>query len=161
MWTPGSGGGGGGEGGSGDVVGPASSGDTAIARYDGATGKLLQDSSATVDDNGAIRCTRRVSLFVDDDDAVLDRACYANNAAAGLRTINLPTAVLGREFMFAVNAAQSLVIRAAGTDVIYLGAVPTLGGGTLTSNTVGSVVLLTCTLAGRWTSLAAGTWTPA
>lgn len=46
---------GGGGGGSGDVVGPAGSTDLAIARYDGATGKLLQNSPVIVDDEGAIR----------------------------------------------------------------------------------------------------------
>lgn len=45
--------GGGGSGGSGDVVGPASSTDNAIARYDGTTGKLLQDSALTVSDVAA------------------------------------------------------------------------------------------------------------
>lgn len=38
----------------GDVVGPASSTDNAIARYDSTTGKLLQNSAATVDDTGNI-----------------------------------------------------------------------------------------------------------
>lgn len=36
----------------GNVVGPASSTDNAIARFDGATGKLLQNSNPTIDDNG-------------------------------------------------------------------------------------------------------------
>lgn len=41
--------------GGGDVVGPASSTDNAIARFDGTTGVLLQDTSAlTVSDTGAI-----------------------------------------------------------------------------------------------------------
>ena len=44
----------GGGGGSGDVVGPASSTDNAISRFDSTTGKLLQDSAVTVDDNGAV-----------------------------------------------------------------------------------------------------------
>lgn len=39
----------------GDVVGPASATNNAIARYDLTTGKLIQNSSATVSDNGAIR----------------------------------------------------------------------------------------------------------
>lgn len=42
------GGGGGGGGGSGDVVGPASSTDNAIAVFDGTTGKLLQNSTTTI-----------------------------------------------------------------------------------------------------------------
>lgn len=36
----------------GDVVGPASAADNAIARYDSTTGKLIQNSSATIDDSG-------------------------------------------------------------------------------------------------------------
>lgn len=40
--------------GSGDVVGPSSATDHAIARYDLTTGKLIQDSSATIDDSGNV-----------------------------------------------------------------------------------------------------------
>lgn len=36
----------------GDVVGPASSTDMAIARYDGTSGKLLDETAALLDDNG-------------------------------------------------------------------------------------------------------------
>lgn len=41
-------------GGSGDVQGPVSSTDNAITRFDGATGKIIQNSVATVDDSGNI-----------------------------------------------------------------------------------------------------------
>ncbi|MCZ6654812.1 MAG: hypothetical protein O7D91_17520 [Planctomycetota bacterium] len=41
-------------GGSGNVVGPASSTDNAIARYDGVTGKQIQDSKTTISDAGAM-----------------------------------------------------------------------------------------------------------
>jgi hypothetical protein len=37
----------------GDVVGPASATDNAIARYDGTTGKLIQNSAVTIADDGA------------------------------------------------------------------------------------------------------------
>ncbi len=40
--------------GSGDVVGPASSTDNAIPRYDGTTGKLLQNSGITIDDSNNV-----------------------------------------------------------------------------------------------------------
>jgi hypothetical protein len=46
--------GGGGGGGSGDVVGPASATDNAIVRFDGATGKLIQNSSVSITDNGSL-----------------------------------------------------------------------------------------------------------
>jgi hypothetical protein len=42
----------GGGSGTGDVVGPTSSTDNAIARFDTTTGKLLQNSTVTIDDNG-------------------------------------------------------------------------------------------------------------
>jgi hypothetical protein len=44
----------GGGGGSGDVTGPASSTDNAITRFNGTTGKTIQNSAATLDDNGGI-----------------------------------------------------------------------------------------------------------
>ena len=43
--------------GTGDVVGPASSTDNAIVRFDSTTGKLLQNSTATLDDNGVLSTT--------------------------------------------------------------------------------------------------------
>lgn len=39
-------------GGAGDVIGPASSTDNALVRFNGTTGKSVQNSSATIDDNG-------------------------------------------------------------------------------------------------------------
>lgn len=44
----------GGGGGSGDVVGPASATDNAVARFDTTTGKLIQNSAATVSDAGVL-----------------------------------------------------------------------------------------------------------
>lgn len=48
-WQPNTGGGGGG-----DVYGPASSTDNAIVRFDSTTGKIIQNSSVTIDDAGNI-----------------------------------------------------------------------------------------------------------
>jgi len=39
---------------SGDVYGPASATDNAVARYDGTTGKIIQNSAVTIDDTGII-----------------------------------------------------------------------------------------------------------
>ena len=44
-------------GGSGDVVGPATSTDNAIVRFDGTTGKLIQNSNTSLDDTGNISVT--------------------------------------------------------------------------------------------------------
>lgn len=43
--------------GSGDVTGPASATDNAVARFDATTGKLIQDSSVTIDDTGELTAT--------------------------------------------------------------------------------------------------------
>lgn len=43
-----------GGGGLGDVAGPASATDEALARFDTTTGKLIQNSAVTIDDNGAV-----------------------------------------------------------------------------------------------------------
>ena len=40
-----------GGGGSGDVVGPGSSTDNAVVRFDGTTGKLIQNSGVIIDDS--------------------------------------------------------------------------------------------------------------
>ncbi len=45
----------------GNVQGPASSTDNAIARFDGTTGKIIQNSSITIDDNGNLDSTATFS----------------------------------------------------------------------------------------------------
>ncbi len=42
--------------GTGDVVGPASATDNAVARFDTTTGKLIQNSGCTIDDSGNMTC---------------------------------------------------------------------------------------------------------
>lgn len=51
--------------GTGDVVGPASSTDNALARFDGTTGKLLQNSNVTLDDTGNMALAAAGSLQTD------------------------------------------------------------------------------------------------
>jgi hypothetical protein len=46
----------------GDVVGPASATDNAIARFDTTTGKLIQNSTVTIDDNGNVSNVNSVSF---------------------------------------------------------------------------------------------------
>ena len=78
--------------GSGDVIGPGSATNNAIARYDTTTGKLLQNSGATIDDSG-------------------------NISAAGLAlTAALPVAQGGTGSTSASAARSALSVDAAGTD---------------------------------------------
>lgn len=49
--------------GTGDVVGPSSSTDNAVARFDGTTGKLIQDSAVTIDDAGIVYAGTTTDTF--------------------------------------------------------------------------------------------------
>jgi hypothetical protein len=46
----------------GDVTGPASSTDNAVARYDTTTGKLIQNSTVTINDNGTLEAVNGISF---------------------------------------------------------------------------------------------------
>jgi hypothetical protein len=48
--------------GTGDVVGPASATDNALARFDGTTGKLIQNGTVTQDDNGNLASVNGLSF---------------------------------------------------------------------------------------------------
>ena len=48
----------------GDVVGPGSATNNAVARFDTTTGKLLQDSGVTVDDNGTINISGGIQASI-------------------------------------------------------------------------------------------------
>jgi len=55
--------------GAGDVTGPASSTDNALVRFDGTTGKLIQNSTATLSDTGALDVANVTSDYVQLDTA--------------------------------------------------------------------------------------------
>jgi hypothetical protein len=63
----------------GDVVGPASATDNAIARYDSTTGKLIQNSVVTVSDTGAIAGATTIT----DIDYIDFDTTYATTLGAG------------------------------------------------------------------------------
>src|SRR5262245_33213652 len=52
-----------GGGGGGDVFGPASATDNAVVRFDGVTGKLIQNSNATLADSGVLTCGGMITQF--------------------------------------------------------------------------------------------------
>jgi hypothetical protein len=63
---------------SGDVVGPASSTDNALVRFDGTTGKLVQNSTATLDDTGNMDAASLKADYFD-----LDTAASSPASAVG------------------------------------------------------------------------------
>lgn len=91
--------------GSGDVVGPGSSTDNAIARFDGTTGKLLQNSTVLLDDSGNITAVTSIQIadgavgtpsitFTSDPDTGFFRQ-YANQISAtcgGVKTFDISQA---------------------------------------------------------------------
>ena len=73
-----------------DLTGPGSSQDNGIARFDGITGKIIQDSSAVITDNGNFILSALSPKFtlVDTDSAVNEKNwdSYASNTALIFRT---------------------------------------------------------------------------
>ena len=73
----------GGGGGGGDVVGPASATDNALARFDSTTGKLIQNSTWTVDDSGSVTVTGTGLRFYADfsNATAASRFCFQTSTA--------------------------------------------------------------------------------
>lgn len=112
----------------GDVVGPASSTDNAIARFDSTTGKLLQNSVVTIDDSGNISGANSISTI---DYAQLDTAAAASIALGKLRW-NTDTATaafgiidgttevnIGQQMYAYVTNAESTTITAGQAVYLY------------------------------------------
>lgn len=82
-----------GGGGSGDVVGPASATDNALVRFDGTTGKLIQNSPVLVTDSGAISAyLADINLQTGTTYTVLssDAGKVIDHSNAGAITVTLP-----------------------------------------------------------------------
>ncbi len=60
-------------GGTGDVIGPGTSTHNAIARYNGVTGKLLQDSGVTIDDFGNLVWVAKTGTFIGNNMTTVQR----------------------------------------------------------------------------------------
>lgn len=103
-------------GGTGDVVGPGSSTDNAIARFDGTTGKLIQDSGATIDDSGNITATS----FVGNASTATALAANPTDCGAGTKAT-------------AIAANGDLTCSAVSLSADVSGALPIANGGTNSS----------------------------
>lgn len=80
-------------GGSGDVVGPGSSTDNAIVRFDGTSGKLIQNSGGSIDDSGNISATNLSGTNTGDVTlAAVGATPNANGASLTGQALNLQPA---------------------------------------------------------------------
>jgi hypothetical protein len=120
-----------GGGGSGDVVGPSSSTDNAIARFDTTTGKLLQNSVVTVGDTGVVT---GVTDFTATGSATATRFIPSSSTVA-TNGMYLPAA---NSLGFSTNSTEAIRIDA--TQQIGIGATPAAGRTlTISKNITGSV----------------------
>jgi hypothetical protein len=133
----------GGGGGSGDVIGPASATDNAVARFDAATGKLIQNSAVTIDDKGAITmpviatpaapAADRLSIFAANRGG---RLLPKSFGPAGLDTVLQPN-IFGNSIGWFRPVGNSTTISLMGLN--------NTASGTATSRTVATTSLLAST----------------
>lgn len=106
--------------GTGDVTGPSTSTDNAIARYDGTTGKVIQNSAVRIDDSGNMEgganLTISGQLRSGDGDATKPGQAFKGDDGTGMFRGSTPA--LG----FSVGGSQQLLLRGHhGLDHILTG----------------------------------------
>lgn len=115
-------------GGSGDVVGPASATDNAVARYDTTTGKLVQNSTVIIDDSGNVNGVNTLTVA----DAV--SSTITANAVSGL-TAGATGTVTNNTTNGLYNSAVKIT-----NDVVAAGSVATFNVGLQVSLTTGNSI---------------------
>jgi len=80
----------------GDVSGPSSSTDNAVARFDGTDGKSIQSSAVTIDDDGSIDIPSGEALLVNSVQVVAAQGAAVANATDAATAISQLNALLAR-----------------------------------------------------------------
>jgi hypothetical protein len=108
--------------GSGNVVGPASATDNAIARYDGITGELIQSSTVTISDAGAIANVDSIAFDIATPPALTTQGQMAWNADEETVDIQLNGFALhtGEHIVYHVKNETGSTI-AKGVPVMFAG----------------------------------------
>ena len=111
----------------GDVTGPGSSTDNAIARFNGLTGKIIQNSGASIDDSGNITANNLSGTNTGDQTIILSGAVTGTGTGAITTAFGSLTAlsVLGRSansdgVPAAITAGSDFqVMRRSGTSIAF------------------------------------------
>jgi hypothetical protein len=115
----------------GDVTGPASSVDNQIARFDGITGKIIQTSTPTISDAGAIADLTELNFDVTPTGVVGGAGSLSWNDDDNTQTLDLVgaggnvTIALGEETYYRVRASANIT---KGQVVMFTGTVGASGG---------------------------------
>lgn len=130
-----------GSGGSGNVVGPATSTNTAIARWDGTTGQLLQDSGALLDGSGNVGFQgTMVAAQVIDSGLTVNTVPYTNGSKQFTSSAVTPTELgfvsgVTSAIQTQLNGKQaSLGFTAVPNTRLISTTAPITGGGDLTAD---------------------------
>jgi Chaperone of endosialidase len=145
-----------------NVTGPASSTDNAIARYDGTTGQLLQNSAATIDDNGASSFVGTVTVAAQSS-TVGGQVSLRESSAQGTNTVALraPASIATDVTLTlpdtAGSASQVLTTNGSGT---LSWTTPVVGAVTSVNGLTGAVTVTPSLIGAPTTSGsgASGTW---
>lgn len=117
----------GGGAGTGDVNGPASATDKALARYDGVTGKLIQNSTVTLDDNGTMANINALLFDLDPTLPTTEGSVYWNEDVATLTVLlaggDVKGDLLKNQYIY--TKASSAITK--GQAVMFTGAVGASG----------------------------------
>jgi hypothetical protein len=114
----------------GDVTGPASSTDNAIARFDLTTGKVIQNSTITLSDAGALQNVNEVNFDVTPTSVVGGAGSLAWNSDDNSQTLeviginNIPILV-GEELYYRIKASSAIT---KGQVVMFTGTLGASGG---------------------------------
>jgi hypothetical protein len=121
----------GGGSGSGDVVGPEGATDNAIARFDTTTGKLIQDSSVTVSDNGDLENVNAVGFDITPATLPTAQGTLFWDNADSIQTLSLvmeggnAVQQIGQEAYFRIKCSADIT---EGQVVMFSGTVGASGG---------------------------------
>ena len=115
----------------GDVSGPASSTDNALAKFDGTTGKIIQNSSITLSDAGALQNVNEVNFDVTPTGVVGGAGSLSWNSDDNTSTLDLVltggviTASLGQKNFYRIKASSAIT---KGQVVMFTGTLGASGG---------------------------------